>query len=91
MHYKDEEQTPLIPSDVADTVNEIRDGLNVLFDDSVRRVKGTADRWVAFPLSSAPAYRTDLACVSPKGLRTTTLLLWDEASKTLHRVALSYS
>ncbi|KAI5454262.1 hypothetical protein NCC49_004322 [Naganishia albida] len=43
MHYEDEERSQVIPSDVADTVNEIRDGLNVLLEDSIRRVKGTAD------------------------------------------------
>lgn len=47
-HYKDEARSQVIPSDVADTMNEIRDGLNVIFDDSVRRVKGTADRQVDF-------------------------------------------
>jgi hypothetical protein len=41
-HMKDHERSQVIPSDVSETMNEIRDGLNVLFEDSVKRVKETA-------------------------------------------------
>ncbi|KAJ9104427.1 hypothetical protein QFC21_001922 [Naganishia friedmannii] len=50
--HKEEAQEPIIPSDVTETVQEITDGLKMVFDDSVKRVKGVADTGViAFLMS----------------------------------------
>lgn len=76
-HYKDEQRSQVIPSDVADTMNEIRDGLNVIFDDSVRRVKGTADMQVGLRsfMQSRGGANLSLVHTLPTGSRTTTSLL----------------
>lgn len=42
--HREEAQEPILPSDVTETVQEIKDGLKVMLDDSVKRVKGVADR-----------------------------------------------
>lgn len=41
-HPRRSPRSQVVPSDVSETMNEIRDGLNALFEDSVKRVKGTA-------------------------------------------------
>lgn len=42
--HREEAQGPIIPSDVTETMQEITDGLKIMFDDSVKRVKGIANR-----------------------------------------------
>ncbi|KAJ9111464.1 hypothetical protein QFC19_001233 [Naganishia cerealis] len=65
-HSQKQQRPPpaVVPSDVSETVNEIQDGLRVLFADSVKKVKGVADGQVGVNMS-AEKRSSDFLLLSP--------------------------